>query len=95
MSEKYIKALQDAIQHTHGCESRHVGTVAVQEAFQGKMVWQGEVGVFDLIEHPQASQGYAWGFQDDVGDWEYVAVLRIPPVETPQDAVRAYIISRQ
>ena len=44
MNEKYIQALQDGIQNTHGCASRHVGTVTVQEAFEGKIVWQGEVG---------------------------------------------------
>ena len=43
----------------------------------------------------RVGQGYAWGFQDDAGHWQYVAVLKVPPVDTPQDAVRAYIISRQ
>jgi hypothetical protein len=70
MTEKCILALQDAIQHTHGCGSRHVETVPVRETFQGKTVWDGSVEVFDLIGHPKANQGYAWGFQDDAGKWQ-------------------------
>ena len=95
MNAKYIEALQDAIQHTHACDSRHVGTVAVREAFQAKIVWQGEVAVFDLIGHPQASQCFAWGFQDDAGQWEYVAVLKVGPVESPQKAIQAYVLAAQ
>ena len=95
MTEKYILALQDAIRHTHGCESRHVETVRIRETFQGKTVWDGSVEVFDLIGHPKASQGYAWGFQDDGGRWQYIAVLKIVPVDSPVKAVRVYIVSRQ
>ena len=93
MNEKYLQALQDAIRNTHGCASRHTGTVAVEEAFQGKIVWQGDVEVFDLIAHPRARQGYAWGFQDGAGKWQYVAVLQVPPVDSPRKAVQAYILA--
>ena len=95
MNEKYIDALQDAIQNTHGCASRHVGTIAVEEAFQGETVWQGDVEVFDLIGHPKASQSYAWGFHDDAGKWLYVAVLKVAKVDTPRKAVQAYILSHR
>jgi hypothetical protein len=93
MNAKYIESLQDAIQHTHGCDSRHVGTVPVLEVFQGKIAWQGDVEVFDLIDHPKARQGYAWGFQDDSGKWQYVAVLKVSPVDSPRKAVQAYILT--
>ena len=37
MSEPdYIKRLQDAIRHTHGCASTYVETVPVKETFGGK-----------------------------------------------------------
>ena len=95
MNEKYIQALRDAIRHTHGCASRYVMTVPVQEDFEGKIAWKGSVEVFDLAGHPRASQCYAWGFQDDDGKWQYVAVLQVAPVDTPLKAVQAYIISRE
>jgi hypothetical protein len=94
LNKEYIAALQDAIRHTHGCKSRHVETVAVTEGFKGKIAWRGEVEVFDLIGHPQARQGYAWGFKDDAGRWQYVAVLKTPPVDSPLKAVQAYIVAQ-
>ena len=93
MNEKYIQALRDAIQHTHGCASRYVQTVPVKEELNGKIVWDGKVEVFDLARHPEARQCYAWGYKDDDGRWQYVAVLRMPPVDSPLAAVRAYIMS--
>lgn len=95
MTTEYIDSLRDAIRHTHGCESRHVESVAVCETFKGKTVWDGSVEVFDLIGHPKARQGYAWGHEDDGGRWQYVAVLKIHPADSPRNAVRAYIVAQQ
>ena len=95
MNEKYIQALRDAIQHMHGCASRYVKTVAIKEDFADKVAWEGEVEVFDLAGHQKAKQCYAWGYHDDAGKWQYVAVLRVPPVDTARKAVQAYIISQQ
>ena len=95
MNEKYIQALRDAIRHMHGCASRYVTTVPVKEEHQASTVWDGDVEVFDLAGHPKASQCYAWGYQDDAGKWQYVAVLRVAPVDTPQKAVQAYILDRE
>lgn len=94
MINDYIIDLQHAIMQTHGCGSLHSATVPVTEVFEGKTVWQGDVEVFNLFGHPTASQCYAWGFKDDAAKWQYVAVLHTPPVDSPQAAVRAYIISR-
>ena len=94
MNEKYIQALRDAIRHMHGCASRYVKTVPVREDSCGKIVWHGNVEVFDLAGHPKASQCYAWGFQDDAGKWQYVAVLKTVPADSPQRAVQAYISSQ-
>ena len=95
MSEPdYIERLRDAIRHTHGCASAYVETVSVKETFKGKTVWEGEVEVFDLTGHATARQCFAWGFQDDGGRWQYVAVLRVKGVDTPLKAVQAYIVSQ-
>ena len=95
MNEKYIQALRNAIQHMHGCACRYIKTVPICEMFQGKVAWDGSVEVFDLAGHPKARQCYAWGFQEDGGPWQYVAVLAVPPVNSPVDAVRAYILTQR
>jgi hypothetical protein len=55
---------------------------------EGKTAWQGTVEVFDLIGHPKAERAYAWSHND--GDQiKTTAVLEIPPVDSPQSAVKA------
>ena len=95
MNEKYIQELRDAIRQTHGCASRYAQAVPIKEEFNGETVWDGNVEVFDLAGHPTARQCYAWGFKDDWGRWQYVAVLKLSPVDSPRKAVQAYIVSRQ
>lgn len=92
MSE--IEDLANAIRKLHGVESRHIESVPVKEVFQGQTVWEGIVDVFDLTDHPKAARCYAWRYQDDDGKTHYTAVLRNPPVKTPQDAVKASIMAK-
>jgi hypothetical protein len=91
----YIEALKDAIQKMHGCESCHIKSVPVNEQFKGQTVWQGVVEVFELNNHPKAKICYAWGHHTDTKDIKsrYIAVLGIPPINSPVDAVRASIVS--
>jgi hypothetical protein len=35
-----IERLRQAIRDLHGCDSAHVQSVAVQETFQGNVVWE-------------------------------------------------------
>ena len=63
------------------------------EKFEGKTVWDGEVHVFDLIDHPTAKRCYAWSHAvEDSDKRRFVAVLHKDPVNTPQKAVRAAIV---
>jgi hypothetical protein len=87
----YIDELKDAIRQLHGCEADYVETVPVNETFQGRPVWQGEVEVFNLRGHPKASRAYAWSHKTDKGK-RYVAVLELPPVDSAQKAVKAAIV---
>jgi hypothetical protein len=90
MPPKEITELKDAIRATHGCESLHVESVPVKEVFEGQTAWEGAVEVFDLVGHPQAKRAYAWSYRD--GDKiKSVAVLEIPPVDSPQSAVKMTI----
>ena len=94
MNEPYIQALRDAIQRIHGCASRYSHRAPVKEEFNGQTLWEGTVEVFDLAAHPVAIQCYAWGYKDDSGKWDYVAVLKTPEVFSPRRAVQTFIRKR-
>lgn len=91
----YIESLQQAIRRLHECESEHVESVPVTETFQGKTIWQGTVEVFTLSDHPKAKRCYAWSHLAGKDDSEtrYVAVLELPPVDSPEKAVKVAIAS--
>jgi hypothetical protein len=89
----HIEELQAVIHHLHGAEATHVASVPVKEQHQGKTVWDGVVEVFDLTGHPKTHRVYAWAHQTEApGNPRHVTVLHIPPVVSPQTAVKAAII---
>ena len=67
MPEHSIRELADAIHKLHGCDSTHIGTVAVTETFEDEVVWTGEVEIFELIDHPITQRAYAWAYETDSG----------------------------
>jgi hypothetical protein len=89
---KYELALEKAFKDLHHCAARHLETVSVVETWRGKMVWEGDVEVFDLVGHPEASKGYAWAYDKAKGS-QIVAVLELPPVISPKTAVQAALVS--
>lgn len=91
----YIEELQEAIRNLHGCEAEYLETVPVKETFQGQTVWEGEVEVFEIHGHPAAKRCYAWSHASGANDRgkRYVAVLELPPVDSPQNAVRTAIVA--
>ena len=93
MQSKDIIELQDAIRATHGCESRWEGSVKVEEKFERKTAWIGIVEVFALVDHPKAKYAYAWTYRDGNQNRTTV-VLKIPPVDSPQTAVKIAIASK-
>jgi len=88
-----IERLQKAIRDLHGCNSKHVRSVPVHESFEGKTIWQGVVEVFELENHSQAKIAYAWSYKGDDGKLHYVAVLGVSPINSPNDAVKAYVVA--
>ncbi len=89
-----IDDLIKVISDLHGCKPSYVETVPITETFQGQIVWQGDVEVFDLENHPKAERVYAWAHragENDEGK-RYVTVLQIPPVDSPQTAVKIAIV---
>jgi hypothetical protein len=91
MSER-IENLRTAIETMHGCKAKHERSAVIVETFAGKTVWEGVVESFALTGHPKAKRCYAWSYQDN-GETQYVNVLEIPPVVSPQTAVRASIVA--
>ena|SRR6478672_1340451 len=91
-----LARLQQAIQELHQCDATFHASVPVHEKFQGETVWQGEVYVFDLVNHPRATRCFAWNAGDPGKNKpdEFVSVLAIPPVNSARTAVQAAIMSR-
>ena len=91
----YIQTLQKAISKGFECESKHVESVPVCEVFRGKTVWKGTVEVFDLVDHPRAKRAYAWGhaMRDTGNEVRLSVLLGVPPIDSPQKAVQAVILS--
>jgi hypothetical protein len=88
----YFEFLRNAIKDAHGCDCRHVKTVFVTEEFQGA-VWEGEVDVFELRDHPTATQCYAWWPRDQEpnSDPRVQVMLALPPATTPELAIRSFL----
>lgn len=49
--------------------------------------------VFDLIGHPKAKRAYVWQYEEGK-ETKTVAVLEIPPVDSPQTAVKVAIAAK-
>ncbi len=90
----YDAELLAAIKHSHGCDAVRISTVDVKEVFRGETAWEGVVDVFALTGHPKAKICYAWAHaQDDGKGWDVTTVLQLPPVDSPQTAVRIALAS--
>lgn len=85
--------IEERIKKEYGCDSRHVRSQRVYDDFEGRIAWQGTVEVFDLIDHPEAKQAYAWVYSEGKQD-HTVIVLGKPPVNSPQSAVKVAIASK-
>jgi len=89
-----LKILEKAILDLHGCKSTWVESIPVKEVFKEETVWEGVVQVFDLQDHPKAKRCYAWSHElDNSKKRRFFAVLHQPPIDSPQAAVKAAILS--
>lgn len=88
-----IKELGETIRKLHGVKATHIKSVPVKETFRGQIVWLGKVEVFKLKGHPKTDKAYAWEHETDdpLHPIRQVTVLHIPPVTSPELAVRAAI----
>lgn len=86
----HIEVLKELIEKEYSTSAKHVETVSVHETFEGQTIWDGEVEVFEVPEFPNAEHVFAWEFDGT----NQVTVAQIPPATTPENAVRAYIVSQ-
>src|SRR5690349_17831717 len=94
MMDVSVDQLRRAVEAQHGGKAVLVGAQPVTETFNGKTVWKATVHVFDLKGHPKATRAYAWSSPiEGSNKRRFFAVLQIPPINSPVDAVRAAIVA--
>ena len=82
--------LQQAVRDLYGLEADYQASIRMPKSVNGKWGWTGIVEVFRVM-HPAAKYAYAWSYKDAGGTFHYPAVLGIPPINSAEDAVRAYL----
>jgi hypothetical protein len=85
-----IENIKKAVESHAGCRATHVESNPVTEGYLNQIVWEGVVEVFDLDGHPKANRAYGWQFWEGKNA-QYTVVLGIPPIDSPNAAVRASI----
>jgi hypothetical protein len=86
--------LKRAVEAQHGCTATFIQSVPVKETFDGKTVWEGTVHIFTINGHPQANRAFAWSSPIEGSDKRrFFTVLKLSPIESPIDAVRAAIVA--
>ena len=95
MTEAQISQLKQAVESQHGGTATLVQSVPIREEHVGQTVWDGTVHVFDLAGHPKATRAYAWSYELPDGKRRFFAVLHVPPIVGPREAVRAAIVAEQ
>lgn len=88
---KLLEELRLTIERVHRCRAEYRRTVSVNERAGGKTVWQGDVEIFWLTDHPKARRCFAWaiGGECESLGCRVETVLDIPPVIGPVTAVRS------
>ena len=87
---KRIDDIWKAVEAAHGCWARHIKSVPVREMFGDKVAWEGVVEVFEIDGHAKAKRCYAWSYFDK-GETQFTTVLEIPPVVSPETAVKVAV----
>lgn len=86
LNEISTKEMKRIIAEIHGSAACFDKRIHIQEKFHNERVWEGEVLIFALLDHPTAKTCYAWEV-----DGRVTAVLHEAPVDSPEAAVRAAI----
>jgi hypothetical protein len=89
-------ALKQAVEELHGCEANYITSEHVRESLGDTLLFDGAVSLFGLTGHPGATMCYAWSAQKPGSAAPIVyAVLRMEPIDSSRDAVRASLAMKQ
>lgn len=89
-----MDALSEPVSKLHNAKATYVSTEHVHETHAGETVWAGGVHVYSLEGHLEADTCYAWAEpNEETGKDRIFAVLKLGPVRSPADAVRASILA--
>lgn len=87
-----IDELKKIIERLHKCKASYLDKITIMEKYGQKTVWQGIVHIFKISDHPQVDTCYAWSSPiEGSTKRRYYTVLKIPPIDSPEKAVRATI----
>ena len=96
MAEVDADQLKRSVEAQHGGTATLAHSIPILETFEEQPVWEGVVHVFDLEGHPNATRAYAWSSPiEGSTKRRFFAVLHIPPIVSPLDAVRAAIVAER
>jgi len=80
----------------HGCEANYITTEHVRESLGETLLFDGAVSLFGLNGHPGATMCYAWSaLEPGARDPVVYAVLRMDPIDSSRDAVRASLAMKR
>jgi hypothetical protein len=91
--DERILILQQKIWESHNCETVHIQTVSVEETADGKVLWAGEVEIFEVKGHPKAKTAYGWEARKGDQEVEWITILGLTPTIDARKAVQAYLMS--
>lgn len=78
---------------TTAASASFIENIVVVEKFGDDTVWSGIVSIFSLKNHPKATKAYAWSSPiKGSKKRRFYTVLNIPPVDSPEKAVKAAIV---
>jgi hypothetical protein len=90
MSRDDFVALKEAVEELHGSEANYLSTEHVRESLGETLLFDGAVSLFGLTGHPATTMCYAWSAEGPGSSSRLIyAVLRIQPIDSSRDAVRA------
>jgi len=94
MTEVSADQLKKTVESHHGGTAKFVQWVPTHEEYNGQVVWDGTVAVFDLKRSPTgAFRVYAWSNELPDGKRRIVTVLHTPVIVGPRHAVMAAIVA--
>jgi hypothetical protein len=94
MTEFEDAQLKATVEHQHGGTATLAQSIPIKETFEGKTVWVSNVHIFDLKGNRKATRAYAWSSPIEGSTRRrFFAVLHIPPITSPVEAVRAAIVA--